>query len=160
MSKKLTVGDVFEVRLDASTKRFFQYAADDTSQLNSPVVRVFRKSYDVHESPELHSITKGDIDFHAHVLLGIGIKQRLWQRVGHQKPPDDIDVLFRDTNDYGNPKIVVSSNWYVWRVNEPFEKVGQLRPKDEGAEIGVVVPPDSLIYRMRNGRYDFAYPAY
>jgi hypothetical protein len=160
VSKKLVVGDVFEVRLDALTKRFFQYVADDSTQLNSHVVRVFRKAYDVNTSPELRIVIAGEVDFHAHVLLGIGIKQQLWQRVGHAPPPSDLDVLFRDTNDYGNPSISVSTNWHVWKVNGPFERVGALRPKYDRAEVGVVVPPDSLLYRMRNGRYDFVYPGY
>jgi hypothetical protein len=154
------VGDVFEVRMDASTRRFFQYIADDTSQLNSHIVRVFKRTYGANEVPDLRSVANGDVDFHAHVFLGVGIKQQLWRKVGHDQPRGDVDVLFRDTNDYGNPKIKVSTNWHVWRVNNPFEKVGALRPKYEGAEIGVIVPPDSLLYRMRNGKYDFVYPEY
>jgi len=160
MSRNLVVGDVFEVRMNDSTKRFFQYMANDETQLNSDVVRVFRKAYGMNESPDLLSVTKGDVDFHAHVFLGIGIKQQFWKKVGHEQPPSDVDVLFRDTNDYGDPDIKVSKNWYVWRVNGPFKDVGELRPRYEEAEIGVVVPPDSLLYRMRNGQYDFVYPQY
>lgn len=158
MSQKLVVGDVFEVRMDALTKRLFQYVATDASQLNSHVVRVYKKPYGLNELPDLRAVINGGVDFHAHVLLGIGIKQKLWQKVGHEQPLGAVDVLFRDTNDYGNPEIKVSRNWYVWTVNAPFEKVGEFRPKYEAAEVGVVVPPDSLIYRMRNGKYDFVYP--
>lgn len=160
MSKKSVVGDVFEVRLDTSSKHFFQYVADDATQLNSHVVRVFRQAYGANESPDLSGVIRGEVDFHAHVLLGIGIKQQLWRKVGHVLPPRDVDVLFRDTNDYGNPSIKVSNNWYVWRVNGPFERIGTMSAEYEGAEVGVVVPPDSLLCRMRSGRYDFVYPDY
>ncbi len=144
----------------ASTVRFFQYVADDATQLNSHVVRVFREMYDLNEPIGACSITDGEIDFHAHVLIGVGLKQHLWRKIGHAQSPDNLDVLFRDTNDYGNPEIKVSRNWYVWKINRPFHKVGALEAQYKEAEIGVVVPPDSLIYRMRNGKYDFVYPGY
>jgi hypothetical protein len=106
------------------------------------------------------SVAKGDIEFYAHVLLPPGLKLGFWRNVGHAPAPENIDVAFRNTNDYGNPSIRVSKNWHVWRVNEPFERVGELRGRYRDAEIGVVVAPDSLVFRMQNGRYDFVYPQF
>lgn len=160
MSKKPDIGDVFEVRLDSSTKRFFHYIANDESQLHSHVVRVFRKSYNLEEIVDLANVVRGEIDFYAHVLLGIGLKQKFWRKVGHVKCEGDADVLFRDTDDFGNPSIKVSMNWYVWKIGGPIKDVGSLRPKYVDAEIGVVVPPDSLLHRIRSGTYDFVYPDY
>jgi hypothetical protein len=158
MNRSFSIGDVFEARVDSSAKRFFQYVGRDATQLDSHVVRVFRTVYDASESPSLRLVVADDIDFHAHVLLGLGIKQQAWIKVGHEASPRDVDVLFRDTNDFGNPAVAVSGDWFVWRVNKPAERVGKLGQRYREAEIGVVVPPDSLIHRMRSGRYDFAYP--
>ena len=105
MRRKSAIGDVFEVRLDSSTRRFFHYIANDESQLHSHVVRVFRKSYDVEEMVDLADVVRGEIDFHAHVLLGIGLKQKFWRKVGRVKCEGNADVLFRDTVDVGNPSI-------------------------------------------------------
>ena len=160
MTKKPDLGDLFEVRMDPSTSRFFQYVADDATQLNSHVVRVFKDLYHASQPPDPRRIASGEVDFYAHVFLGIGVKQKVWRNVGHDQPPAAVDVLFRDTSDYGDPRIRISRNWHVWRINGPFEKVGDLRPHHEGAEVGVVVPPDSLVHRMRAGRYDFVYPEY
>lgn len=160
MSQKLAIGDVFEVQLDPSTVRFFQYVADDATQLNSQVIRVFSEDYGAGEPLDLRRVTTGSIDFHAHVFLRIGLKRQFWRKVGHAEPPADLDLLFRDSNDYGNPEIKISHDWYVWRPNGPFETVGELSPDCQRAEIGVVVPPRSLVYRIQNGKWDFVYPAY
>ncbi|HQR71317.1 MAG TPA: hypothetical protein PLE54_11975 [Burkholderiaceae bacterium] len=160
MNRKLAIGDVFEVQLDPGNVRFFQYLADDATQLGSQVVRVFRETYRAGEPFDAQRVTAGEVDFYAHVFVRNGLKQGLWRKVGHSRPPTASNVLFRDSDDYGKPAIKVSKNWYVWRVNCPFEVVGVLAPKHQRAEVGVVVPPDSLIYRMRNGNYDFVYPDY
>lgn len=43
-------------------------------------------------------------------------------------------------------------------ANGPHSPVGPLGGNDRSAEVGIVVPPDSLVYRMKNGVYDFYYP--
>jgi hypothetical protein len=157
---RLQIGDMFEVPMDGSAVRFFQYVGNDMTQLNSAVIRVFRKSYDVTEPLDVDAVTAGTVDFHAHVFLRIGLKRQLWRKVRHAQAPSTLDVLFRDSEDYGNPSIKVSRKWYVWRVNEPFQTVGKLSSFYQHAEIGVVVPADSLLCRMRTGKYDFVYPDY
>lgn len=160
MSLQLVRGDVFEVQIDAQSVRFFQYIADDVTQLGSQVVRVFRERVAAGNQPDVDGIVRGSVDFYAHVFLRNGLKQRLWRKIGTSEPPSAIDVLFRDSEDYGHPEVLVSKRWYVWRVNQPFEMVGELVPAYQKAEVGVIVPPDSLVYRMQNGNYDFVYPKF
>ena len=161
MSRRPSVGDLFEVQMDSATTRVFQYVSDDTTQLNSNVVRVFRETYKVGEPMDVRQILDGEIDFHAHVFLMIGLRQKCWRKIGHAEPPSDLDTVhFRDSDDYGDPKIGISKNWYVWKTSSTSEHVGVLAQRYQKAEIGVVVPPDSLVYRMRNGKYDFVYPDY
>ena len=160
MGPRVRIGDVFEVTLDASSNGYFQYISDDLTQLNSYVVRVFRESYRPNPTVNLERIVSGAIAFHAHVFLKNGLKQGKWRKVGNTNQVGNIDVLFRDSTDYGNPGIKVSQNWHIWKPNGPFEDVGRLTPEYQHAEIGVVVPADSLVHRMRTGRYDFVYPDY
>lgn len=160
MIQKSRLGDLFEVRLDESVVRFFQYVANDETQLDSNVVRVFRETYSPNTSTSARIVAAGEVDFHAHVFLSIGTKQGLWRKAGHAEPPDNIEVLFRDSDDYGNPEVQISRSWFVWKPNSRAKSIGRLGPRYEHAEIGVVVPPDSLVYRMRNGAYDFVYPDY
>lgn len=158
MSNRFTVGDVFEVRLDTSNVGFFQYVARDSSQLNSHIVRVFKQKHRDDELPDLSQIVGGEIDFHAHVFLSVGVKQKFWRKMAGGDVIGGLDVLFRDSNDYGKSKRKTSNDWYVWSVDSPYQQVGALRGAYRNAEVGVVVPPDSLVYRMKNGSYDFFYP--
>jgi len=157
---RLKIGDVFEVKTDSSAVRFFQYVADDVTQLSSYVVRVFKEAYGREEPLDIPRIVAGEAHFHAHVFLRNGIKQQAWRKVGHAPPPDDLDVLFRDSGDYGNPEVTVSTNWYVWKINGPTEDVGKLLPQYQSAEIGVVITAGDLVYRMQHGEYDFIYPGF
>src|SRR5205085_1472171 len=125
-----------EVAMDASSRRFFQYVADDSTQLHSNVIRVFRETYDAASEVDLARITSGTIDFHVHVLLPIGVKEKSWKKIGHAPPPAKLDIIFRSSEDYGDPTVKISKKWYVWNVNGPHETVGELRPKYQSAEIG------------------------
>ena len=100
------------------------------------------------------------MDFCAHVFLRIGLKHGYWKKIGNAPEIGNLDTLFRDSHDYGNPSIKVSKNWHVWKANQPFADVGELTGSNRDAEIGVVIPPDSIVHRMRTGQYDFVYPQY
>jgi hypothetical protein len=158
------IGDVFCVRLDERTKGYFQYVAIDRSQLDSPVIKAFKRRYPIDTDPDLSEVLADDVDFYAHVELPWGVKMGLWVKVGHVNDVGDIDVLFRGTSDYGvaegEEPVRVSRNWRVWRLNEVFQYVGTLKGKNRKAEIGVVVAPPDIVERMQTGEYDFVYPDY
>lgn len=158
------IGDVFSVKIDDRSKKFFQYVANDLAQLNSDVIKVFKSSYPIHAEPNLSEVVKDEVDFYAHCVTKWGVKFSLWQKIGNISDIGDVNVLFRDTNDYGSragEQIKVSDKWYVWKINDAeFTRVGKLIGENKKAEIGVVVPPVSIIHRMRTGNYDFVYPEY
>ena len=54
-------GDVFVVKIDDKNKRYFQYITNDLKQLNSDVIRCFKKIYSIHENPSLDEIIKDEI---------------------------------------------------------------------------------------------------
>ncbi|MDP3661549.1 MAG: hypothetical protein Q8R17_01745 [bacterium] len=153
---KITLGDCFAVEMEDSSIKYFQYLGNDLTQLNSQVIRVFKTPYT--GKVNLNQVAKGDVAFYAHTFIKIGLKLRYWKKVGTVSQVEHPQVLFRNTNDYGNPAIKVSEQWHVWKVNDPFSKVGREDLRHLNTEIGVVVSPESIVHRIRTGKYDFVYP--
>ena len=71
------IGDLFEAKLEDNTKKYFQYITNDLSQLNSSVIRAFKKRYRLDEHPKLEAVIEDDIDFYAHVILRAGLEMEL-----------------------------------------------------------------------------------
>lgn len=67
------IGDVYCAEIDDSFKMYFQYIMDDTSQLTSPVVRVFKTKYPLYYDPVLEDIIRDEIVFYAHVVIRWGL---------------------------------------------------------------------------------------
>lgn len=159
------IGDVFSVKIDESNKKYFQLVAFDLAQLNSDVIRAFKKKYPLNANPDLLEIINDDIDFYAHCVTKIGLKMSYWESVGNITDIGSTEnILFRGTNDSGSKpgeQIKISYNWYIWKINDgDFTRVGKLEGKNRKAEIGSVIPPDSIVHRMRTGKYDFVYPEF
>lgn len=157
------IGDVFCVKLEDSKKKYFQFIVSDLTQLNSDVIRAFKKVYPANADPDLSDIVNGEIEFYAHCVTKLGLKMGYWEKVGNtDNVGNTTSILFRDTNDYGSrpgEQIKVSNNWYVWKINDDdFTRVGKLEGENRKAEIGIVISPDSIVHRMQAGEYDFVYP--
>lgn len=157
MSKKtINIGDIFEVKLDPFSKKYFQFISLDLTQLNSDVIRCFKTKYSIDASPSIQDIIKDGIDFYAHCAIRDGEKLGYWQKYGNSKEVGILDMYFKDTNDYG--ELLVSNNWWVWKINHEQVNIGKLTEEYKDAEIGVVIPPKSIVYRMNTGFYNFVYP--
>jgi len=157
------IGDVFSVKIDGSSKKYFQYVVSDLTQLNSDVIRAFKKVYPINANPDLSEIVSGEVEFYAHCVTKLGLKMNLWEKVGNTAEVGNTSqILFRGTNDYGvwinDEPIRISENWYIWKVNEPFKDVGKLEGDNRKAEIGVVVNPYDIVDRIKTGEYSFFYP--
>ena len=63
------IGDVFCAEIDGQYKRFFQYFAIDSTQLNSSVIRVFKQHYPMDYIPDISEIIAGEVEFYAHTVL-------------------------------------------------------------------------------------------
>lgn len=153
------IGDVFSVKIDNSNKKYFQYIISDLTQLNSDVIRVFKKEYPLNANPDLTEIVKGEVEFYAHCVTKIGIKMGYWESVGNITSVGSFDnILFRSSGD--SPQTRVSENWWVWKINKEQKLVGKLAGENRKAEIGSVIPPDSIVHRIQTGKYDFVYPEF
>lgn len=153
------IGDVFSVKINDSSKKYFQYIVSDLTQLNSDVIRAFKKVHPINANPDLSEIVNGEVEFYAHCVTKLGLKMGYWEKIGNT---DDVgnfdDVLFRSSGD--NPQTKVSQDWWVWKINEEQRRVGKLEGENRKAEVGSVIPPDSIVHRIQTGKYDFVYPEF
>lgn len=166
MARVITkIGDVFYVKLNDNNKKYFQYVANDLTQLNSDIIRIFKKVYPINENPDLSEVVKDEVEFYAHCVIKWGIKMGVWEKGGKAPILGELDVLFRCTNDYGHKlgddPIKISHNWYVWKINEEVKRVGKLEGENQKSEIGMVMNPLSVVHRIRTGEYNLPnYPGY
>lgn len=156
--KNTKIGDVFVAKLDDGRKKYFQLVAFDLTQLNSDVIRVFKTLYEGNTNTNLSEIINDEVDFYAHCITTLGIKFDFGEWVGNLSEVGSVDVLFRSSSD--SPKTKISNNWWVWKVNEQQQYVGKLEGTNKVAEVGSVMSPDSIVYRMKTGKYDFVYPEF
>jgi len=159
------IGDIFSVKLDENSKKYFQLIAFDLTQLNSDVIRAFKKTYPIEAKQDLPEIINGEVEFYAHCVTKWGVKMNLWEKVGSIKEVGSLDhILFRNTTDcgckVGEEPVRISKNWYVWNINEKFRDVGELVGENRKAEIGVIINPHSIVNRIKTGEYDFVYPGF
>jgi hypothetical protein len=153
------IGDVFSAKINGVSKKYFHFIGRDETQLNSDVIRIFAKKYPLRATPDPEDVVSEPVDFHAHVIVWRGVKEKLWKKVGHVPAPENIGALFRGCKDHG-PDTKVSKNWYVWKINQPWVYVGELKGDYRLADIGMVIRPAGVVYRMRTGKYDFFYPGF
>jgi hypothetical protein len=156
----LKIGDVFSIELGNGSKKHFQYVANDLTQLNSEVIRVFRKTYPVSVNLDLKEIAKDEVEFYAHVVVKSGVKLNYWHKIGNCSEIGMSEINFRQSGDFGKPQVKVSENWYLWKINKPFVRVGRLEKKDRHTDIGTIVTPENILCRIRTGKYNFAYPEF
>ncbi len=158
------VGDIFSVKLDENRKKYFQYIGNDLIQLNSEVIRAFKRTYPIEAIPDLSDIVSDEVDFYAHCVIKFGIKMGLWEKVGNVSNIGKLDnILFREAGDYGYKQgeipIKVSNDWYVWKINDTeFTQVGKIEGKNRHAYIGLIFNPYGVIELLKGNKYPVNYP--
>ena len=87
MAKRIVtrIGDIFCTEIDGEYKCYFQYIEKDLSQLNSSVIRAFKRRYPIDATPIIEEIVNDDILFYAHTVLRAGIDYNAWYKVGKYK---------------------------------------------------------------------------
>lgn len=159
------IGDVFSVKIDENSKKYFQLIAFDLTQLNSDVIRAFKKKYSNDENPDVLEIVNQEVEFYTHCITKFGIKMNLWEKIGNSINLGELShILFRGSSDSGSKQgeqIKISRKWYIWKIGDvDFTQIGKLEGENRKAEIGLVVNPYDVIHRMQTGKYDFFYPDY
>lgn len=88
------IGDVFLVKIDGSSKKYFQYIVSDLTQLNSDVIRVFKKVYPINANPDLSEIVSREVEFYAHCVTKLGLKMGYWESIGNISDVGEIDHIY------------------------------------------------------------------
>ena len=113
--KATKVGDVFEVKISDTEKKYMQYIASGLTCLNSDVVRGFSKTYSVEEQPSLEEIISDNVDFYAQCDSRHGIRMEYWTLYGSIQGIGNVqDLIFRGTSDFRDK---ISHQWYIWYIN-------------------------------------------
>ena len=159
------IGDLFSVPIGDRLIRFFQYIGNDSTQLDSEIIRAYKHCYNEEDPLDLATVIAGEIDWHAHCFLKLGLKLNYWLKAGNAAISPGLPLLFRDTYDYGRATwqepITVSHNWVVWQPGQAMRQVGRLAGQDEQAEIGLVMSPADIVYRMKHDKYNMPfYPSF
>ena len=95
------IGNIFCMEIDNEYKCYFQYIANDRTQLNSSVIRVFKKRYSLDDNPPMDEIIKDDVLFYGHTVIKIGYLENTWYKVGTNRDVGDISSLnFKDRESY------------------------------------------------------------
>ena len=164
IKKNINVGDVFEIRFNSEHKKYMQFIFRDPLQMNTEVIRVFKKLYPIVKQPGIIDIVNDEIDFYAHCILKLAITKNAWKKVGNCSVVGNLNsIFFRVSGDsglkLGQEPVKVSQKWYVWKLgDDKIVPVGKLEGVYKHAELGVVVPAYMIMHRMITGKYKFAYP--
>lgn len=112
------IGDIFSVKINDTSKKYFQLIAFDLRQLNSDVIKAFNKEYPINSTPDVLDIINGEVKFYAHCVTKWGVKLGHCEKFNKSDEIGKIDhILFRGTSDYGRTvgiePIRISNNWYI-----------------------------------------------
>ena len=156
--KATKVGDVFEVKISDTEKKYMQYIASDLTQLNSDVVRGFAKKYKIEEKPTLEEIVFDKVEFYAHCDSRHGIRMEKWTLYGNTYIVGDVkNIIFMVSRDKGS---VLSDQWYIWHINEKMQWVSRNSKLLRSASYGGVFPHKMIYERIKNGFFNMVYPRY
>lgn len=154
MSIRIVKGNIFKVKLNDESIRFFQFIGKDQSELNGDVIAIFKKHY-TNESITPEMVVDDSFDCFMHTSVLAGVKLGLWERV-FSSPVRIIekDVLFRSSLDYGlyPGQHFISHRWVIWSMNDQRHYVGTL-PKDYyNVSLGGIYAPKHVISRLETGK--------
>ena len=127
MAKRIVtkIGDIFCAKLDDGRQRFFQYIANDLTNLNSSVIRVFKKAYPSDYSLNTEEVIDDEIDFYTHTVLKFGIIENLWQKVGKNSDVGDTEHIYFRMYIY-DAKNHRDRIWQMWQINKEWKIIGRL----------------------------------
>lgn len=153
------IGNIFCAEIDGQYKCYFQYIANDLTELNSSVIRLFKRHYPIEYIPDFDEIVKDEVSFYAHTVLSVGIRYGYWSKVGKSKDlGNPEDATFRMIEEIEFRHLKKSYNWYVWKINQPFDFIGELTDEYRKADIGMVFSCIEIVHRIRTGKYTFDLP--
>ena len=161
MAKRIVtkIGNIFCVKINDEKKCYFQYIANDMSLLNSSVIRVFKRHYPTDYMPNFDEIVQDEVLFYSHTILSVGIRFGYWEKVGKHCDLGDVrKAVFRQFEEIEFKDLKKSFHWYVWKINEPYDFIGELSDEYRNAEIGMVFSCIEIVHKIKTGDYKTKFP--
>ena len=147
-------GDIFCVEIGNQFKSYFQYITTDMTQLNSTVIRVFKKHYPMNYIPNVDEIIQDEVYFYAHTVLRSGLHAGAWYKVGTSKNVGDINNIMFSLFTEGNFSHLKKSNkWYIWKINQETRFIGKMTQEYRGYNRGWVYPYSDIINKIATGDF-------
>lgn len=157
MVKRIIIkkGDILCTEVDGKFKVYFQYVANDLSQLNSDVLRIFKRRYPIGYKANMDEIVSDDVDFYTHVygLRDAAREGKLYKVGKHPDVGDTENIWFRCFSEGDISKMTKSYRWYIWKINGPNIRIGELTPEFRHIDIGEVYPFKFIYDRIRTGKW-------
>ncbi len=149
MAKRVIVkpGDIFYVTIKGKYRRYFQYIVRDRNCFNADLIRVFKRQYDVDETPEEEAIVNDEVAFYTHTFIGNGVKLGYWDRYGKKQLPENLHlqgVLFG----YFTERTPLGS-WAIYSANGPMDEDTKWPGKP--VEAGELLPYNIILERLETG---------
>lgn len=165
MAKRIVtkIGNIFCAEVEGKYKFYFQYVANDMTQLNSSVIRVFKRRYTLDANPKMDDIANDEVLFYAHTILRNGIELGIWSKVGKSAilGLEELEQAWFgvaqdicwDENSCPVP-CDPRFNLWIWHVNQEIIEIGYFKKGEEQfVEYGAVVTADGIVERFKYGHY-------
>lgn len=148
------IGNIFCVEIDQQYKCYFQYVANDWTQLNSTVIRVFKKRYSLESNPTMDEIVNDEVSFYAHTILRVGLYFNAWYKVGTSKNVGNTEnIMFRWYKDVNYSNRTKSYNWKIWKISEPTLFVGEMNDEYRKYNLGIIFSYDNIVSKIATGKF-------
>lgn len=155
------IGNIFCINVEGKYLRYFQYIANDLSQLNSSVIRVFKKKYPIDYKLNAEEVVEDEVELYTHTILSHGIREGLWTKVGKSKNIGTLDnIIFRAhifvKDSYKCKEKLEEEEWAIWKINEEYIRLGPVLPEKikQGTFVGLVCPPQRVWERIVAGKWN------
>ena len=147
-------GDIFCVEIDNKFKAYFQYITTDMTQLNSTVIRVFKKHYPMDYIPNMDEIVQDEVYFYAHTVLRPGLHAGAWYKVGTSKNVGEIhNIMFSLFSEGNFSHLTKSYKWYIWKINKKKVFIGEMQDEFKNYYRGWVYPYTSIIHKIKTDSF-------
>jgi len=149
--KRVLIGNIYSVVVENDFIRYFQFISRDIEQLNSDVIRVFKKRYSSKDSIDSESIVSDEVDFFAHTTVKAGIQQGHWSYFGQSKNIGLLEnVQFFCADKY---PINLAESFWIWKINKESTIIDSISKIPNGCYLGLVAPPEGIYERILTGSY-------
>ncbi|MBN2754098.1 MAG: hypothetical protein JXR81_04445 [Candidatus Goldbacteria bacterium] len=154
---KIKIGDVF-VAFVEDKKIYFRYIADDENCLGGNLIEIYNfESVNSETEKNMEKIFNSGVKFYLLTFIKLGLKHRLWKKIGFSNVElTDIPFL-RSSDDYGtgSPK---SYKWWIWKPSGERIFIGELKEEYKSYPYAAVKPPLTTIEYFKLGKDHSNYP--